>query len=143
MSRREETLVKWDKDKKWEELYLFFGIVIHRKEIKSVFVDPEGYIEAQPGVRYFLSHNGGSKQSKGSEFLAMCISFLFTGIIPFMIILAFVAWYSVRARSNFTVSLSFLVLFALSFLTLLIPVKIYDINVLRWKVWDCLFDYFS
>lgn len=24
MSRREETLVKWDKDKKWEELYLFF-----------------------------------------------------------------------------------------------------------------------
>lgn len=60
-----------------------------------------------------------------------------------MIILAFVAWYSVRARSNFTVSLSFLVLFALSFLTLLIPVKIYDINVLRWKVWDCLFDYFS
>lgn len=36
-----------------------------------------------------------------------------------------------------------LVIFALSFLTLLIPVKVYDANVLRWKVWHCLFDYFS
>ena len=38
---------------------------------------------------------------------------------------------------------SYIVIFALSFLTLLIPVKVYDVSVLRWKIWDCLFDYYS
>lgn len=62
-------------------------------------LSPDGTLEAQPGVRYFLSENGGSKQSKGAEILAMCITFLFAGIVPFLIILGIIAWYSVRARS--------------------------------------------
>lgn len=39
--------------------------------------------------------------------------------------------------------LLYIVIFALSFLTLLIPVKVYDLSVLKWKIWDCLFDYYS
>ena len=99
MSERKETLVKWDKDKKWEELQRFDDSFICRKEIKSVFVEPEGDIQAEPGVRYFLSKNGGSKQSMGSEILAMFISFLFVGVVPLLFCLVFMAWYSVRARS--------------------------------------------
>lgn len=68
--------------------------------MKHVYVSPDGTYKAEPGTRYFLSENGGSKQSLGSEILAVFISFFFAGIVPFMIFLGFVAWYSVRARST-------------------------------------------
>ena len=123
MGKREEVLVKWDKDKKWEEL----------KEIKSVFVNPDDTIDPIPGVRYFMSECGGSKQPLKEEIIAMIISFLLTGIVPLLMALAVIGWYSVRAR----------VVLLLSFLSLLIPCKVYDTSVLKWKIWDTLFDYFS
>ncbi|KAM7457018.1 hypothetical protein BLSTO_02226 [Blastocystis sp. subtype 1] len=123
MSKPAEVLVKWDKDKKWEEI----------KETKVQYVEPKGSIDHVAGVRYFMSENGGSKQPWYGELLAMCINFLFAGIAPFLMILCVIGWYSVRAR----------IIFALSFLTLLIPVKVYDRDVLQWKMWDSLFDYFS
>mgnify|MGYP004473995151 len=54
----------------------------------------------KPGVRYFFTENGGSKQSFWSEVLAIFISFFFAGIVPLLIILFFVGWLSVRARRS-------------------------------------------
>ena len=144
MSRHEEVTVKWDKNKKWEEVYAFLdGCVTIRKEVKSVLFNSETDSIPTPGVRYFMTDHGGSKQSLLSEIGAVCINFLFTGLVPFLIILSIIAWYSVRARCTSCLAFVFLVIFALSFLTLLIPVKVYDKSVLTWKIWNCLFDYFS
>ena len=122
---------------------LLCQILTPSKEIKNVLVDQSTYTDPIPGVRYFMTENGGSKQSILSEILAVCINFLFTGLVPFLICLSIIAWYSVRARCMLLLCLFSVVIFALSFLTLLIPVKVYDANVLRWKIWNCLFDYFS
>ena len=108
-----------------------------------MLVDKSAFTDPVPGVRYFMSENGGSKQSLLSEIMAVCINFLFTGLVPFLMCLSVIAWYSVRARSMSLSACFPLVIFALSFLTLLIPVKVYDANVLRWRIWHCLFDYFS
>ena len=47
----------------------------------------------------YVEPNGGSKQPWYGELLAMCINFLFAGIVPFLMILCVIGWYSVRARS--------------------------------------------
>ena len=99
MSRHEEVTVKWDKNKKWEEVYSFMdGYMTLRKEVKSVLFNSETDSVPKPGVRYFMTDHGGSKQSLLSEIGAVCINFLFTGLVPFLIILSIIAWYSVRAR---------------------------------------------
>ena len=70
------------------------------KELKVQYVEPKGSVEHVAGVRYFMSENGGSKQSWYGELLAMFLNFLFAGIVPFLMILCLIGWYSVRARSN-------------------------------------------
>lgn len=50
-----------------------------------------------------MSENGGSKQSILSEIMAVCINFLFTGLVPFLMCLSVIAWYSVRARCTMSV----------------------------------------
>lgn len=75
-------------------------MVMGRKEIKSVFVNPDDTINPIPGVRYFMSECGGSKQPMKEEITAMIISFLLTGVVPLLIVLAVIGWYSVRARST-------------------------------------------
>ncbi|KAM7455253.1 hypothetical protein BLSTO_03992 [Blastocystis sp. subtype 1] len=123
MSTKQEVLVNWDKDKKWEEI----------KSVKNEVIDKSVTTVAKPGVRYWFTEKGGSKQSFISEVGALFISFFFAGIVPLLIILFFIGWLSRRAR----------IIFLCSFLTLLIPVKVYDITVLKWRLWDCLYDYFS
>ena len=113
------------------------------KETKVQYVEPKGSIDHVAGVRYFMSENGGSKQPWYGEVIAKFINFLFAGIVPFLMILCVIGWYSVRARSDDSSFASWIVIFALSFLTLLIPVKVYDKDVLQWKIWDSLYDYFS
>lgn len=97
----------------------------------------------EPGVRYFLTENGGSRQSWISEIGALILSFFFAGIMPLLIILFFIGWLSVKARSSYQLFVLLVEVFALSFLTLLIPIKTYDIKVLKWKLWNCLYNYFS
>ena len=74
--------------------------MMYRKEIKSVFVNPDDTIDPIPGVRYFMSECGGSKQPLKEEIIAMIISFLLTGIVPLLMALAVIGWYSVRARGE-------------------------------------------
>ena len=81
---------------------LLCQILTPSKEIKNVLVDQSTYTDPIPGVRYFMTENGGSKQSILSEILAVCINFLFTGLVPFLICLSIIAWYSVRARCKLT-----------------------------------------
>jgi hypothetical protein len=54
----------------------------------------------KPGVRYFMTEKGGSQQSFWSEVVALFISFFFSGIVPFLIILFFIGWYFPRAGST-------------------------------------------
>ena len=61
MSRHEEVTVKWDKNKKWEEVYSFMdGYMTLRKEVKSVLFNSETDSVPKPGVRYFMTDHGGS-----------------------------------------------------------------------------------
>ena len=69
------------------------------KETKVQYVEPKGSIDHVAEVRYFMSENGGSKQPWYEDLLALCINFLFAGIVPFLMILCVIGWYSVRARS--------------------------------------------
>lgn len=71
-----------------------------RKEIKSVYVKPGEDITAKPGIRYFMSENGGSKQPFSEEIAAMVISILFSGVVAILTVLGIVAYYSKKARSR-------------------------------------------
>ena len=143
MSKREQVPVKWDKDKKWEELQELCFCVIVRKEIKTVYVNPEDEVVAEPGIRYFMSENGGSKQPFLEELTAMILSILFSGVVAILTIIFIIGYYSKKARSTFAIIDLRVVVLLLSLLTLLIPCKVYDVSVLKWKIWNCLYDYFS
>lgn len=72
---------------------------MHRREIKSIYINPNDVVDPVPGVRYFMTECGGSKQPLKDEIIAMVISFLLTGVVPLLIVLTVIGWYSVRARS--------------------------------------------
>lgn len=100
MSTKQEVLVSWDKDKKWEEMYACLNQLSSRKSVKNEVIDKTVTTVAKPGVRYWFTEKGGSKQSFISEVGALFISFFFAGIVPLLIILFFIGWLSRRARSS-------------------------------------------
>ena len=78
----------------------FFTFYLYSKTVQNELIDKSVITVPKPGVRYFFTENGGSKQSFWSEVLAVFISFFFSGIVPLLIILFFVGWLSVRARRS-------------------------------------------
>lgn len=119
------------------------GSIVVGHTLGANWIDQTITTVPEPGVRYFLTEKGGSRQSWISEIGALILSFFFAGIMPLLIILFFIGWLSVKARSSYQLFVLLVEVFALSFLTLLIPIKTYDIKVLKWKLWNCLYNYFS
>lgn len=78
------------------------GNVSRSKSVKNEVIDKSVTTVAKPGVRYWFTEKGGSKQSFISEVGALFISFFFAGIVPLLIILFFIGWLSRRARSRIT-----------------------------------------
>lgn len=76
---------------------LLCGLIV-RKETKVEYVNPDIDIKPIPGVRYFMTENGGQKQSRLHELIAMIITFLLCATVPVLLTLTLIGWYSVTAR---------------------------------------------
>lgn len=123
--------------------YPFDYWLIHRSSVKCEVVDTKTNTVPKPGVRYFFSEKTSKEQSWLSEIGAVVLSFCFAGIVPLLCVLFVVGWLSQRARSMFGWQCSTLEILILSFLTLLIPVKVYNRRALKLGMWKWLYEYFS